>query len=166
MAKDLITSSDLQVKYEHLYSFLMNYLWEFTTVQALADLEIAVFQRFPDKEEMLKCLKELKTKISATYNELAEDDEEEFKETFDDLEQAIEEYDPENTGCELYAVEEFIDNKPDVTGSEDMNIPEGKRKFEFGEIRKTTKEERELQEEAAHTLSNPFENKTEEGEEE
>ena len=161
MSKDLVTSSDLQVKYEHLYSFLMEYLWEFTTVQALADLEIAVFQRFPDKEEMLKCLRELKVKISSTYNELAED-EEEFKETFEDLEQAIEDYDPENTGCELYAVEEFIDNTPDVTASDDMNIPEGKRKFEFGEIRKITKEERELQEEAAHTLSNPFENNKEE----
>jgi len=157
MAKDLITSSDLQVKYEHLYSFLMEYLWEFTTVQALADLEIAIFQRFPDKDEMLKCLKDLKTKIAATYNELAADDEEKFKKTFEDLEQAVEDYDPENTGCELYAVEEFIDNTPEVTASDDIQVSEGKQKFKFGEIRKITKEERELQEEAARTLENPFE---------
>lgn len=158
MAKTMVTSSDLQVQYEHLYKFLMDFLWEFTTVQALADLEIAIFRRFPDKEEMLKCLNELKLDISSTYNELAEDDETEFKETFDDLEKAIEDYDEENVGCELYSVEEVIDNPDDVTASDDIEIPEHKRKFKFGEIRKITKEERELQEEAARTLSNPFEN--------
>ena len=34
---------------------------------------------------------------------------------------------------------------------------EEKEKFKFGEITKTTKEERELQEEAINTLQNPFE---------
>ena len=93
--KEVITSSDIQVKYEQLYHFLMEFLWEFNTVQALADLEIAVFKRFPDKEEMQRCLRELKLSISYTYNELSEDDEEEFKETFEDLEEAIENYEEE-----------------------------------------------------------------------
>ena len=161
MSKDLITSSDLQVKYEHLYKFLMDFLWEFTTVQALANLELAIFKRFPDKEEMLKCLNDLKIEISATYNELAEDDEKEFQETFDDLETAINDFDDENTGCELYAVEEVVDSPEDLTASDEITSQFEKRKFRIGNIKHTTKEERELQEEAANTLSNPFENEEE-----
>ena len=164
MSKTLVTSSDIQVQYEKLYKFLMEFLWEFTTVQALANLEIAVYKRFPDKEEMEQCLRDLKREISYTYNEMAEDDDEEFKEAFDDLEAAIEDYDEENTSCELYAVEEVIDNPTDVRSSDEINSDIEKRKFKIGDIKHTTKEERELQEEAANTLSNPFEN-NEEGEE-
>ncbi len=157
MSKEVITSSDIQVKYEQLYHFLMEFLWEFNTVQALADLEIAVFKRFPDKEEMQRCLRELKLSISYTYNELSEDDEAEFKETFEDLEEAIENYEEESAGCELYQGEEGIDDSDEVEASEDIDVPEGKKKFEFGEIRHTTPEERALQEEAMNTLQNPFE---------
>ena len=158
MSEQVITSSDIQVKYEQLYGFLMDFLWEFTTVQALANLEIAIFKRFPDKDEMLRCLRDLKRDIIYTANELAEDDEVEFKEAIDDLEDAINNY--ENAGCELYSVEELIDDPDDVMSADDIYAPESetdKRKFKFGDIRHTTKEERELQEEAMNTLSNPFE---------
>lgn len=151
MSKSLVTSADLQVKYEQLYHFLMGFLWEFQTVQALANLEIAIFKRFPEKEEMQRCLRDLKNSICYTYNELAQDDEEDFKETVEDLEQAIEDYD--NAGCELYGVEEIIDDHDDlVSASDEFDVPEehGKRKFKFGEIKHTTKEER-------NTLHNPFE---------
>lgn len=156
----VVTSADIQVAYEHLYSILMDFLWEFHVVQDIANLEISIFQRFPDKEEMQRCLQKLKFEIQHTYNELAEDDETEFKDAVEDLEQVIEDYDEENTGCELYAVEEFVEVPKPVSSSEDIDIPEGKHKFEIGDIKKTTKEERELQEEAANTLSNPFEEET------
>ena len=86
MSKTMITSSDIQVKYEKLYEFLMGFLWEFQVVQALANLEIAIFKRFLDKEEMLKYLTELNRGISYTYNDLADDDKIEFKEAYEDLE--------------------------------------------------------------------------------
>lgn len=162
-SKTVVTSSDIQVKYEQLYHFLMGFLWEFQTVQALANLEIAIFKRFPDKDEMQRCLRDLKNSICYTYNEMAQDDESEFKEAVEDLEQAIEDYD--NTGLELYGVEEVIDDHDDlVSAADDMDIPEehDKRKFKFGDIKHTTKEERELQEEAANTLSNPFASNEEE----
>lgn len=158
MSEQVVTSSDIQVKYEQLYGFLMDFLWEFTTVQALANLEIAIFKRFPDKDEMLRCLRDLKRSIIYTANELAEDDEIEFKEAIDDLEDAITNY--EDAGCELYSVEELIDDPDDVMSADDISTPKSetdKRKFKFGDIRHTTKEERELQEEAMNTLSNPFE---------
>lgn len=159
MTKTMITSADIQVKYEQLYEFLMDFLWEFQVVQSLANLEIAIFKRFPDKDEMLKYLRELNRSISYTYNDLADDDKTEFKEAYEDLEEAIEGFDGETAGCELYSVEEVIDSPDDVVdASEEIEVADnGKRKFEFGEIRKLSKEEKELQEEAARTLENPFE---------
>lgn len=158
-SKTVITSSDIQVRYEQLYQFLMDFLWEFRVVQAIANLEISIFKRFPDKDEMQRCLRALKIEISHTYNEMSQDDDDEFKEAVEDLEDAIDNF--EDPGCELYCVEEVIDSPDDVSASDDMNAPKSKiedRKFKIGDIRKTTKEERELQEEAANTLSNPFEN--------
>lgn len=163
MSNTVITSSDIQVKYEKLYKFLMQFLWEFKVVQDLANLELAVFKRFPDKDEMMNCLRILKTSISYTYNEMAEDDDEDFKLAVEGLEEAIENY--EDPGCELYSVEEVIDSPDDVVATDDITAPdtEGeKHKFKMGDIIKTTKEERELQEEAANTLSNPFAEKPEE----
>lgn len=156
----VITSADIQVKYEKLYKFLMDFLWEFKVVQDLANLEIAIFKRFPDKEEMLKRLRDLKLNISYTYNELSEDDEDDFKEAVEDLEETINGY--EDPGCELYAVEEVVDSPEDILSASEVDAPDGKKKFKFGDIKKLTKEELELQEEAARTLSNPFDNNTEE----
>ena len=156
MSKTIITSADLQAKYEKLYAFLMEYLWEFKTVQALANLELAIFKRFPDKEEMQKCFRALKLEIFHTYKELSEDDQKDFEKAVDDLEQSIEDY--EDAGCELYGVEVYVDTpEEEVAASEDIGSPEEKRKFEIGDIKKTTAEEKALQEEAAETLSNPFE---------
>jgi hypothetical protein len=130
----------------------------------LANLEIAIFKRFPDKEEMLKYLTELNRGISYTYNDLADDDKADFKEAYEDLETAINDFDGETAGCELYSVEEVIDSPDDVVdASEEIETSdEGKHKFEFGEIKKLTKEEKELQDEAARTLENPFEASSEE----
>lgn len=160
MSNTVITSSDIQVAYEQFYLFMMQYLWEFPVVQDLANLEIAIFKRFPDKEEMQKCLRELNYSVSATYTELEQDDKPEFKEAYETLEYAINDF--EDPGCELYSVQEIL-NDDGVEASIDATLPESdKEKFEFGDITKTTKAERELQEEAARTLSNPFENPEEE----
>lgn len=160
MSNTVITSSDIQVAYEQFYLFMMQYLWEFPVVQDLANLEIAIFKRFPDKEEMQKCLRELNYSVSATYTELGQDDKPEFKEAYETLESAINDF--EDPGCELYSVQEIL-NDDGVEASIDATLPESdKEKFEFGDITKTTKAERELQEEAARTLSNPFENPEEE----
>ena len=154
MEDTIITSSDIQVQYEQLYGYLMDYLWEFKVVQAIAYLELAIFKKFPDKDEMLRCVRNLRQEISYTYNELNADDKPEFKDAFDRLEDLIENY--EDEGCELYAVQEVIDDPTDVAASDEINLKSEKRPFRIGNITKRTKEERELQEEAANTLSNPF----------
>lgn len=156
MSKTVITSADIQAKYEQLYLFLMDFLWEFQVVQALANLEIAIFKRFPDKDEMIMRLRNLEREVSYTYDDLAAEDQAEFKEAFEDLKETIDEY--EDSGYELYSVEEVIDSPDDVVDAvEEINVTDtGKRKFKIGEIRKLTEEEKELQEEAARTLENPF----------
>lgn len=157
MSNTVITSSDIQAKYEKLYEFLMKYLWEFAVVQDIANLEIAIFKRFPDKDEMDHALQSLKRDVHQTYSELSKADMPEFQEAVEDLEQTIQDFD--NPGCELYSVEEYISDADAIVASnEDTELASsGKQKFEFGEITKTTAEEKALQEEAAKTLENPFE---------
>lgn len=105
MSDDQITTSvDIQNKYQKLYVFLMEYLWDYKVVEALANLEISCYKTFPDKDEMLKYLNELRRGIQATYNELSEDDEPEFEKAYTALEDAINSYVPETALVELYSV--------------------------------------------------------------
>jgi len=147
-----VTSKDIQAKYVKLYKFLMQYLWEYPTVEALANLELACYKTFPDKDDMLKYLKELEYKINSTYNELTEDDLPEFEETFEGFKKLIEDYDPENAEAELYAV------------SQPVKLPKSdeKKVYKFGNIEKIESEEaestKEIEEpEEDERITNPFE---------
>ena len=150
----VVTSKDIQAKYVKLYKFLMQYLWSYSTVEALANLEIECYKMFPDKELMLKYLRELKRKIESTYNELSEDDKPEFEDTFTQFEKLIEDYDPEIAEAELYSVNEPVE------------LPESKKEdevYKFGNIEKIESEEGESAEEVEEPeekedkLANPFE---------
>lgn len=44
----MISSNDLQTAYVNLYKQLRNYIWDYDTVERIAELEIAVHTRFPD----------------------------------------------------------------------------------------------------------------------
>ena len=48
----MISSRDIQNSYINLYRNLRNYVWEFHTVELLAELEIAVYKSFPDIDEI------------------------------------------------------------------------------------------------------------------
>ena len=102
--EQITTSVDIQNKYQKLYVFLMEYLWDYKVVEALANLEISCYKTFPDKDEMLKYLNELRKGIQATYNELSKDDEPEFEKAYTALENAINSYVPETALVELYSV--------------------------------------------------------------
>lgn len=158
-----VTSKDIQTKYIKLYKFLMQYLWEYSTVEALANLELECYRMFPDKELMLKYLKELKRKIESTYNELTEDDKPEFENIFTQFEKLIEDYDPDNAETELYSVNEPIE----LSSSDDKenNSDREDRIYKFGSIEKIEFDEGESAEEAENSeesveedkLANPFE---------
>lgn len=161
MDENVITSSDIQVKYQKLYNFLMQYLWEFNVVEDLANLEIACYQRFPDQDEMLKCLKKLNNRIKSTYSELSEDDEPEFEAAYDALESAIENYDSENASVDVFVA------SPPVEAMELLDAPEDKKKFKIGDIEKkdeskeTEDESEENEPESKDRIVNPFEEEEE-----
>ncbi len=48
----MITTNDLQRCYIELYKRLRDYLWPFSVVEIIANLEIAVFCSFPDLSEV------------------------------------------------------------------------------------------------------------------
>ena len=149
-----VTSKDIQAEYIKLYKFLMQYLWEYSTVEALANLELECYKAFPDKEAMFKYVNDLEHKINSTYNELTEDDLPEFEEAFNKFKQLIEDYDPENAEVELYAVSQPAELP--ISEDKEDNI------YKFGNIEKIESEEEESAEEVEEPkederISNPFE---------
>lgn len=50
----MITQQDLARQYVKLYECVRQYIWPYETVVDLANLEISVYNRFPDKEEVKK----------------------------------------------------------------------------------------------------------------
>ena len=133
--KEVITSQDIQNRYIDLYLFMMDYLWDLKVVKELANLEIAIYKRFPDKDEMSNCLHKLRYDIQATYNELAEDGEEDFKKYYEALDEAIEDFDA-NTGYEIYMVASVLDPEEilDEAESEKEDIEPEKKKIDIKDI--------------------------------
>ena len=147
-----VTSSDIQIKYRKLYKFLMKFLWEYKVVESLANLEMAIYRTFPDKAEMQRYLLELQKGIKDTYNELS-DDEPEFEHAYSELEQSIDDYDPDNALVDLHSVV--------IPDEEVSEIEETKEVFHAGDITKTAADDavndavEENEEE--DKLRNPFE---------
>lgn len=158
MSKDNVTSLDIQNKYQKLYKFMMKYLWDYQTVEALANLEIECFKAFPDKAAMQKYLEDLKYRIKNTYNELTEDDEPEFEQAFKMMERTIDKYDPESAQVSIY-------NTIPIQESQDIEVKETKKVFRFGDIKKEEPDEskeykdesKESKKQSKDKITNPFE---------
>lgn len=84
----MITSRILQAAYTDLYVVLSEYIWDFDTVSAIADLEVASYQTFPDIGDIKRKLSKLKQLVQhsdvwdddidavfSSYEELLEDNE-------------------------------------------------------------------------------------------
>lgn len=83
----MITATKLQSAYNRLYSQIRKYIWDFETVNALADLEIIVYQTFPDMSDMSDKFNILKRLIS--YTDVFGIDEE-LKQSFDNFQKEFE----------------------------------------------------------------------------
>ena len=157
MADQIVTSSDIQNNYQKLYTYLMDFLWDFDVFEKIAELEIAIFDTFPDKDKMLKCLQELQYDIKDTYEDLAENDDPGFEDAFEALQKSIDDYDPDNAIIELYAVEQPVALSGD-SDEEDTEV------FRVGDIQHrhlsendVVEENDEVIDEEPDRLSNPFE---------
>lgn len=51
----MINASDLQSAYVDMYTELRNYIWSYPTVEAIASLEMAVYQKCPDLDLVRRC---------------------------------------------------------------------------------------------------------------
>lgn len=48
----MITLTDLTRKYVKMYEAVRRYIWPYDTVEDLANLEVAIYNRFPDIEDV------------------------------------------------------------------------------------------------------------------
>lgn len=105
--KVIITSQDLQNDYIKFYTYMMGYLWDLKVVTNLANLEMAIFKRFPDKEEMQKYVETLESYIRDTFKVEEDLDSAEFEAAFEVLKDDIENY--EDIGYDIFTIEQAID---------------------------------------------------------
>ena len=89
----MITATELQQAYVDLYTLLREYIWEFRTVEAIADLEIAVFKAFPDLPDVSKRLAILKQLVYFTDAFRLNG---EFNQSFEDFQELL------NNSTEIY----------------------------------------------------------------
>lgn len=90
----MLNSVRIQDAYIKLYTQLRNYIWDFRTVQDIADLEIASFCKFPD----IACVRNYLDKlyIIVTQN-ITKDEDTDIYESFDNFYSVI------NTDGSIYA---------------------------------------------------------------
>ena len=126
---DIINSQDIQNAYMKFYSYMMDYLWGMKTVMNLANLEIAIFKRFPEQEEMARYLRLIDIDIRDTINSNDELPEiQEFKEAFEALSECIESYNNEKSMLDIYKVEPEIDIDDIRASSKEEEKPTGEKK--------------------------------------
>ena len=59
----MMSLTDLTRQYVKFYAALRKYIWPYDTVEKLAELEIAIYNRFPDKDE-------IKSKFESLYRDI------------------------------------------------------------------------------------------------
>lgn len=82
----MITSKEFQNPYIELYKAMREYIWEYKTVEYLAELEIAIFNAFPDIQEIRNAFNRLYLDIRDVL-----DEDEEFKQAVEEFKKVIEE---------------------------------------------------------------------------
>ena len=76
----MINVSELQLCYNDLYKAMREYIWSYPTVEALAELEISVYQKCPDLEVVKRNLYMLDQRIrNVKY------DDEDLKKAYDEF---------------------------------------------------------------------------------
>lgn len=70
----MISSTQFQLAYNRLYKYIREYIWDFETINALADLEIETYKSFPDLDTLSKCLSTLKRLVNNTEVLLDDED--------------------------------------------------------------------------------------------
>lgn len=65
----MLSLTEVKKYYIHMYEQIRNYIWDFNTVQSLAELEISLFRRFPLLSEVRANFNQLYLHIKRICNE-------------------------------------------------------------------------------------------------
>ena len=87
----MLSSIDIQRKYVEFYRNMRNYIWPYSAVECLADLEIETYKAFPDVNNIRKKLFELYPYIKNTLR-----DDEDFNSAYEDFRDAL------DVSCDTY----------------------------------------------------------------
>lgn len=63
----MLNSRQLQSLYNDLYVQIRKYVWPISTIEILADFEIACYRAFPDMREVLNIFNKLNIDMCSTY---------------------------------------------------------------------------------------------------
>lgn len=124
--REVITSQDLQNAYIKFYPFMMKFLWDIDTVMHLANLEISIYKRFVDIDEITRNMNLIESDIRETYK-----DDPEFKKAFDYLKDCVDIY--EESGYDIYRVAENI-NVEDILNPETNSSEKTSKEISVGKI--------------------------------
>lgn len=65
----MISSKKIQGAYNNLYACLRNYIWPINAVEDIADLEISVYQTFPDVDRIKRNFSKLEYNSKPLYKD-------------------------------------------------------------------------------------------------
>lgn len=65
----MTSSKEIQNSYINMYKYLRNYIWGFDTVERLADLEVEVYNSFPDISKIQSVFNQLYIDIRSVLDE-------------------------------------------------------------------------------------------------
>lgn len=85
----LISSVDFGNCYEKFYAAMRQYLWPYSTLEALADVEVDIYTTFIDMDKLSRDLEKLRGLIKEDF-----DDDPKLKKTFDELADMVHIVDP------------------------------------------------------------------------
>lgn len=115
----MVPATKLQSLYNKLYVQLRKYIWDFKTVEELADFEIAVYRRFPDKEDIEKTFRRLRTDV--VKSDIYQDDED-LKYAIEDFEEQLD--DTDQFYADLVTFREVVETNDDQEESEEWSEDE------------------------------------------
>lgn len=129
---EIITAKDIQGAYLQFYPNIMQYLWSMKVVTTLANLEIAIYKAFPDKDEMERYLNSLEIEIRDTFNDEEDPKAEAFKKSFEHLKNYVESY--KDLGYDIYNVPSITSIDDIKNASEPEEEPTEKKTLHVGKL--------------------------------
>ena len=97
----MLNSQELQNAYNWFYECMREYVWDMDVVEILAELEVGVYDAFPDKEKLVKTAERLEREIREFYK-----DDEDLEKSFTELKELIDSDD--RLYLPLYKVNEVL----------------------------------------------------------